>query len=487
MGKATGFKEWGRNGAARRPARVRVLDWKEIYLERTDEQSRAQGGRCMDCGVPFCQQGCPLGNRIPDWNDLVYHGRWDQALAALESTNNFPEFTGRLCPAPCEGACVLAINDDAVTIEQIEKEIVERGFKEGWIKPQPIQSNTGKHIAVVGSGPAGLAAAAQLRRAGHQVTVYEKDDAIGGLLRYGIPDFKLEKWVIDRRIELMRAEGIKFEVGVDVGRSVSWTELRDKHDAIVIAIGAQRPRDLKIPGRDLEGVYIAMDFLTAQNRKVAGRSTSNPLDVRGKRVVILGGGDTGSDCLGTAHRQNATEVTQIELLPAPPDHRANDNPWPQWPMTMRTSSSQEEGGQREYAITTKRFAGVDGQMKKLHAVRIDVEHRDGRMRIIEHPHDEVELDVDVVVLALGFVSPIAESLSEQLGIELDGRGNIKVDGAFRTSVPGVYAAGDASRGASLIVWAISDGREAARTADADLMREEARLPTRGANYAFGGR
>jgi len=488
MGKSTGFKEWSRKGAPRRAAKLRILDWNEIYLDRTEEQSRAQGGRCMDCGIPFCQQGCPLGNRIPDWNDYIYRDRWQEAHRALESTNNFPEFTGRLCPAPCEGACVLAINDDAVTIEQIEREIIERAFKEGWVELHVPKETTGKSVAVVGSGPAGMAAAQQLRRAGHDVTLYERDDRIGGLLRYGIPDFKLEKHIIDRRLELMSAEGVKFKPGVEVGKDVSWTDLQAQHDAIAITIGAQKARDLPIPGRDLGGIHLAMHYLTQQNRTVAGDDVPGKIDARGKRVVVLGGGDTGSDCVGTAHRQGATSVTQIELLPAPPDGRESANPWPQWPMIMRTSSSQEEGGQREFAVMTKRFGGVDGQVKQMHAIRVHPEHDErGGMRFAEVPGSEFIIEVDLVILALGFVSPVTDSIVAQLGAATDGRGNLKVDKEFRTSVPGVYAAGDASRGASLIVWAISDGREAARTIDADLTAARARLPTRGANYAFGGR
>jgi len=489
MGKITGFKEWGRKTAPRRAAKLRVLDWNEIYLERTEEQSRAQGGRCMDCGIPFCQQGWPLGNRIPDWNDLVYRDRWHQAHLALESTNNFPEFTGRLCPAPCEGACVLAINDDAVTIEQIEREIIERAFKEGWVQVRPPKKTTGRRVAVVGSGPAGLAAAQQLRRAGHEVSLYERDDRIGGLLRYGIPDFKLEKQVIDRRLAIMQAEGVEFVTSTDVGVDVTWAELKAKYDAILVTVGAQKARDLPIPGRDLDGVHLAMDYLTQQNRTIAGDDVPDQIDARGKRVVVLGGGDTGSDCVGTAHRQGAISVTQIELLPAPPEGRSPSNPWPQWPMVMRTSSSQEEGGTREFAVMTKRFTGVDGKVKQLHAMRVQLETDEaGRMRFVEIPGSEFVIDVDLVVLALGFVSPVADSLVEQLGVELDARGNVKVDPGFRTSVPGVYAAGDACRGASLIVWAISDGREAARTVDMDLVQPaRPRLPTRGANYSFGGR
>lgn len=489
MGKITGFKEWKRKAAPRRGAKLRVLDWSEVYLDRTLEQSRQQGGRCMDCGVPFCQQGCPLGNRIPDWNDLIYRDRWQAAWEALASTNNFPEFTGRLCPAPCEAACVLSINDDPVTIEQIEKEIIERAFREGWVRPMPPQNSTGKRVAIVGSGPAGLAAAAQLRRGGHEVVLFEKSDRIGGLLRYGIPDFKMEKWVIDRRVQIMEAEGVTFQTNADVGVSPTWTELQRDFDAVVITIGALQARDLPIPGRDLGGVVQAMDYLEMQNRIVADDPTARPLvDARGKRVVVLGGGDTGSDCLGTAHRQGAAWTAQIELMPEPPKGRAPGNPWPQWPMIMRTSSSQEEGGDRDFAVLTKRFGGVDGQVKKLHAVRINVDKDEqGRQRLVEKEGSEFSMDVDLVILALGFTGPNLGPLVDQTGVELDARGNVRVDDEFRTSVPGIYAAGDAQRGASLIVWAISDGREAARAVDADLLHVQPRLATRGASYPFGGR
>jgi glutamate synthase (NADPH) small chain len=489
MGKTTGFKEWSRKSAPKRGARLRVLDWSEIHLDRSLQQSREQGGRCMDCGVPFCMQGCPLGNRIPDWNDLVYRDRWQEAHAALVSTNNFPEFTGRLCPAPCEPACVLAINDEPVTIEQIEKEIVERAFREGWVRPVRPEERTGKRVAVVGSGPAGLAAAVQLNGAGHEVTVYERDDRVGGLLRYGIPDFKMEKWVIDRRLERMVADGVRFETGVCVGEDIGWAELRSRYDAVLVTVGALQARDLRVPGRDLDGIHLAMDYLVQQNRVVAGDDIdSGRIDARGKRVVILGGGDTGSDCLGTAHRQGASWVSQIELMPRPAGGRSPGNPWPQWPMILRTSSSQEEGGDRDFAILTKRFSGVDGRVRKLHAVRVDVQTtEDGHAQLVERPGSDLAIDVDLVLLALGFTGPALGTLAEQTGVEIEARGTIGVDSSFRTSVPGLYAAGDASRGASLIVWAISDGREAARTIDSDLMAAGSCLPTRGIDCSFGGR
>jgi glutamate synthase (NADPH) small chain len=491
MGKITGFLEWQRQLPPKRDVKARLGDWKEFYLPVATDEVRQQGGRCMDCGVPFCQQGCPLGNHIPDWNDLAYRERWQDAHRRLASTNNFPEFTGRLCPAPCEAACVLSINDDPVTIEEMEKQIIERAFGEGWVQPQPPRQRTGRQVAVVGSGPAGLAAAAQLNAAGHQVTVYEAADRIGGLLRYGIPDFKMEKWVIDRRLEVMRAEGIEFRTGADVGGALSWGELRQRYDAVLIAIGARRPRDLPVPGRELSGVHFAMDYLTQQNQVVAGDEVASDarIDAAGKKVVILGGGDTGSDCLGTALRQGAEVVHQIELLPRPPDERGPGNPWPQWPMIYRTSTSQQEGGERDFALLTKRLSGEDGRVTTLHAVRIETAARPGGgMDISELPGTEIELSVDLVLLAMGFVGPETDRLSEQLGVKLDGRGNVAVDERFATNVDGVFAAGDASRGQSLIVWAIADGREAAREVDSYLRAgAEPWLPTRGLSAPFGGR
>jgi glutamate synthase (NADPH/NADH) small chain len=484
MGKPTGFKDWPRELPDKRPVAERRGDYKEFYLPVLEEHSRQQAGRCMDCGVPFCQQGCPLGNHIPDWNHLVWQARWQEAHTRLAATNNFPEFTGRLCPAPCEAACTLAITDAPVTIEEMEKEIIERAFAEGWVRPRPPRSRSGFHVAVIGSGPAGLAAAAQLNSAGHRVTVFERDDKLGGLLRYGIPDFKMEKWVIDRRVEIMKDEGIQFVTGADVGGSIKWSELRDRHDALVIAIGAGRPRDLDVPGRDLDGIAFAMDYLTRQNRLVAGEADEAPaLDAAGKRVVILGGGDTGSDCLGTAHRQGARSVTQIELMPRPPEERGGDNPWPQWPLVFRTSSSQEEGGEREFALMTRRLTGSDGVLDTLHAVRVQPRAGGG---FEELPGSDLTIPVDLLVLAMGFTGPDARTLTDQLGIELDGRGNVKTSD-FAATVPGIFAAGDAQRGQSLIVWAISDGRECARHVDAYLRADQTWLPTRGADYAFGGR
>jgi len=489
MGKPTGFKEWGRELPKKRDKAIRLGDFAEFVPPLEPDKARAQGGRCMDCGVPFCQQGCPLGNRIPDWNDFVYRNRWREAYSALDSTNNFPEFTGRLCPAPCEAACVLNANQDPVTIEQIEKEIIERAFSEGWVVARPPKARTGKRVAVVGSGPAGLAAAQQLNRAGHSVTVFEKSDRLGGLLRYGIPDFKMEKHVIDRRLALMTAEGVQFRTNIEIGRDLSWMELRVTHDAVVVAIGAEAARDLTVPGRDLLGVHFAMDFLTQQNRLVAGDTLPEEgrISAHGKRVVILGGGDTGSDCLGTAHRQGALAVTQLELMPAPPRVRAPSNPWPEWPVIYRTSSSQEEGGDRQFALQTTHLSGKDGRVQALHAARVRPEVVAGRMQLLREEGGELTIPCDLVILAMGFINPVAQRLFDDLGVVLDGRGNVKVDAAFRTSVPGVYAAGDSRRGASLIVWAIADGREAARTVDADLRGQPSTLPTKGMDQPFEAR
>jgi glutamate synthase (NADPH/NADH) small chain len=466
MGKPTGFVEWPRKTPGKRPVALRLRDWREVEAgDDPPHAIREQAGRCMDCGVPFCEQGCPLGNHIPDWNDLVHRDRWHDAWLRLAATNDLPEMTGRLCPAPCEAACTLAINTDAVTIEAVEKAVIERAFAEGWVEPPPPRPRTGRRVAVVGSGPAGLAAAAQLAAVGHAVTVFEKSPRAGGLLRYGIPDFKLEKWVIDRRLGVLAAGGIEIRTGADVGVDPTWSSVLADHDAVLIAVGAQRPRELDVPGRDLDGVVLAMDYLSAQNQVVGGeRPEPAAHDVAGQRVVILGGGDTGSDCLGTALRQGAASAIQLELLPAPPPERRADNPWPQWPVVFRTSSSQEEGGDRMFALRTTRLSGTDGRLTALHAAP----YPDGG--------DEIAIECDVLVLALGFVGVEAPRLVDQLGVAIDRRGAIAIDRDHRTSVPGVYAAGDAHRGSSLIVWAIADGRAAARAIDGDLRGGPSWLP-----------
>jgi glutamate synthase (NADPH) small chain len=475
MGKPTGFIEWQRLSPKKRAVAERLRDWREVepplgLLER--DALRNQAGRCMDCGVPFCHQGCPLGNPVPEFADLVWKDRWRDAHLRLASTNNFPEFTGRLCPAPCEAACVLAIDGQPVAIESIEKAIIERAFAEGWIAPQPPRVRSGKRVAVVGSGPAGLAAAAQLNRAGHSVTVYEAAPRAGGLLRYGIPDFKLEKAVIDRRLAVLEAEGIELRCGVAVGTDPSWSELRATHDALVIAIGAMRARELAVPGRELDGVILAMDYLSDQNAATGGERSTPMFDVRGKRVVILGGGDTGSDCLGTALRQRAASVTQIELLPAPPATRDHANPWPTWPMVFRTSSSQEEGGERAFAFRTTHLEGRGGRLVALHGERVDA------------PGADIQIPAEALILAMGFTGPDATSLVDQLGVALDARGNLRVDDRYATTAPGVYCAGDAHRGASLIVWAIAEGRELARHVDEALRHERSVLPARGQDLPF---
>jgi glutamate synthase (NADPH/NADH) small chain len=455
MGKTTGFLEYTREVPPRRPPTERVNDWFEIYLDFPEEKIRAQGARCMDCGVPFCHTGCPLTNIIPDWNDLVYRGRWREAIRVLHSTNNFPEFTGRICPAPCEAACVLGISEPPVTIKQIEKTIVDRAFAEGWIQPEPPVNITGKRVAIVGSGPAGLAAAQQLRRAGHAVTVFEKNDRIGGLMRYGIPNFKMEKHLIDRRIEQMRAEGVEFIPNTHVGRDVPVEDLRRDYDAILLSGGAEQPRDLPVPGRELNGIHFAMQFL--------GRSS--PVSASGKRVVIIGGGDTGADCLGTSHRQKALSVHQFELLPQPPPERSPSTPWPLWPMQLRTESSHEEGGIREWSVATTRFTGDEhGNVKQLHAMRV------GHVPRFEPvPGTEFTHDTDLVLLAMGFLGPVKSGLLDSLGVKLDLRGNVHAGENYMTSVPGVFAAGDMRRGQSLVVWAIAEGRHAARGIDQYLM------------------
>jgi glutamate synthase (NADPH/NADH) small chain len=472
MGKITGFLEIKRELPKRRPVAERIHDWQEVYLPFEAEKLQKQGARCMDCGIPFCHQGCPLGNLIPDWNDLVYGNRWREAIDRLHATNNFPEFTGRLCPAPCEGSCVLGINDDPVTIKQVEVGIIEHAFDEGWVAADAPGVRTGKKVAVVGSGPAGLAAAEQLNRAGHAVTVFEKSDRVGGLLRYGIPEFKMEKRVLERRLRLMEASGIGFETGVNVGVSLPVETLRRDFDAIVLAGGAEWPRDLPIPGRDLDGIHFAMDYLTLQNHRSEGDAVAEGdfISARGKNVVIIGGGDTGADCLGTAHRQGARSVTQFEILPRPPEERdPRSNPWPLWPNIFRVSSAHEEGGAREYSVNTTHFSGADGRVSTLHAVRVEMVTEAGRASFRPIPGTEYELAADLVLLAMGFLGPRREGLLTDLGVKLTDRGNVWRDANWMTSVPGVFAAGDMQRGQSLIVWAIAEGRSAARGVDLYLM------------------
>jgi glutamate synthase (NADPH/NADH) small chain len=465
--------EYTRETPKRRSVRERVHDWLEVYEEFPEDRLRRQAARCMDCGIPFCHQGCPVGNVIPDWNDLVYRDRWREAIERLHATNNFPEFTGRLCPAPCEAACVLGINNDPVTIKQVEYELIERAWKEGWVKPQPPETRTGKSVAVVGSGPAGLAVAQQLARVGHAVTVFERADRIGGLLRYGIPDFKMEKRFIDRRLAQMEAEGVAFRPGVNAGHDVTGDELLANFDAICLAGGATLPRNLDVPGRELRGVHFAMDYLTPQNRRNAGDNLpADPsLDAKGKRVIILGGGDTGADCLGTAHRQGAREVLQFELLPKPPLGRTEAMPWPSYPMIYRVSAAHEEGGVRDYSILTRRLSGENGVLRKLHGVRLEWVSEDGRQVMRDVPGSDFEEEVDLLLLAMGFLGPERGGLLEQLAVELDARGNVAANEEKMTSIPGVFTAGDMTRGQSLIVWAIAEGRQAARGIDRYLMGE----------------
>jgi glutamate synthase (NADPH) small chain len=472
MGKATGFIEIARSKPPMRPVAERIRDWREVYLPYPAPALRDQAARCMDCGVPFCHHGCPLGNLIPDWNDFVYRDRWQPALERLHATNNFPEFTGRLCPAPCEGSCVLGINNSPVTIKSIEGAIVDRAFDEGWVAPRPPARRTGKRVAVVGSGPAGLAAADQLNRAGHWVTVFERADRIGGLLRYGIPEFKLEKRLLDRRLSLMCEEGVRFRTGANVGVNVTIDELRGGFDAIVLAGGSTIPRDLPVPGRELDGIHFAMEYLTEQNRRCqqGALEDDSPITARDRHVIIIGGGDTGADCLGTAHRQGAKSVSQLELLPRPPDSRAPNNPWPTWPNIFRVSSAHEEGGQRLYSISTERFAGNgDGRVTTLHGIEVEMVARDGRMSVQPRPGTEFELQADLVLLAMGFLGPQRNGMLEQLGVRMTDRGTVWRDERWMTTVDGVFTAGDMQRGQSLIVWAIAEGRSCARGVDAYLM------------------
>jgi glutamate synthase (NADPH) small chain len=468
VGKVTGFKEYNRETPSRRPVAERINDYFEVYLPFPEDSVRTQAARCMDCGIPFCHTGCPVNNIIPDWNDLVYHDEWKDAIRVLHSTNNFPEFTGRICPAPCEAACVLGINEPPVTIKVIEKTIVDHAWNEGWIRPEPPQTRTGKRVAIVGSGPAGLAAAQQLNRAGHWATVFEKADRIGGLLRYGIPDFKMEKRVLDRRLEQLIAEGVQFQPNAHVGHNVPVEALRKEFDAILLSAGAEAPRDLKVPGRELTGIHFAMDFLPQQNKRVAGDNVPGQILATGKRVVIIGGGDTGADCLGTSHRHKAASVSQFEIMPMPPEDRHSSTPWPLWPLQLRTESAHEEGGKRDWALGTTRFTGdKDGNVKQLHGIRVGPPPKFEPM-----PGTEVVIDTDLVLLALGFTGPVRPGMVEQFGLELDSRGNIATKGNYMSSVPGIFAAGDMRRGQSLVVWAIAEGRHAARTIDQYLCREK---------------
>ena len=466
MGELGGFLKINRVNPSKRAVEERIRDFSEYQLPMAVTGLREQGARCMDCGIPFCHSGCPLGNLIPDWNDLVYRDRWQDAIEALHATNNFPEFTGRVCPAPCEAACVLDINDDAVTIKQIEQSIADRAFAEGWVTPKPPPFRSGRRVAVIGSGPAGLAAAAELNKMGHQATLFERNDRIGGLLRYGIPDFKLEKRFVDRRVDLMAAEGVEMRPGVNVGVDVTGDELRSEYDAIVITTGSTIPRDLPAPGRELDGIHFAMEYLEQRNRFVAGdEPPEKVITASRKHVVIIGGGDTGADCLGNSHREGPNSVTQFELMPEPPPDRPNDRtPWPQWPLILRTSAAHEEGGERRYSIMTTHFTGEDGRVTHLHG------HEVGPPPSFEKIEgSEFTIEADLVLLAMGFLHPQHEGVVQQLGVELDGRGNVAAED-YATSVPGVFAAGDARRGQSLVVWAIAEGRQAACAVD-DWLRE----------------
>jgi len=466
MADPKGFLTTGRELPSRRPVDVRIQDWREVYEPFDGERLERQAGRCMDCGIPFCHNGCPLGNLIPEWNNLVWQHDWKDAIERLHATNNFPEFTGRLCPAPCEAACVLGINQDAVTIKQVEVSIIDRAWDEGWVTPQPPARLTGKTVAVIGSGPAGLASAQQLARAGHTVAVYERADRIGGLLRYGIPEFKMEKRHLDRRLAQMEAEGVRFRAGVEVGIDITGEDLRQRYDAVVVAVGATAWRDLPVPGRDLAGIYQAMEYLPLANRVQEGDLESSPIDVQGRHVVIIGGGDTGADCLGTAHRQGAASVTQLEIMPTPPSARPDSQPWPTYPMTYRVSSAHEEGGDRMFAVSTEQF--LDDGAGRVRALQLtEVEPHEGGFRPVAGSTREIP--ADFVFLAMGFVGPERGGLIDQLGLGLDARGAIVRDAGYRSEVPGVFVAGDAGRGQSLIVWAIAEGRAAASAVDAYLM------------------
>lgn len=473
MGKPTGFMEVMRQDRAYKPVAERITHFQEFVIPLSEKQLRDQGSRCMDCGIPFCHEGCPVNNIIPDWNDLVYKDDWKTALSVLHSTNNFPEFTGTICPAPCEAACTLNIIDLPVTIKTIENAIVDRGWFEGWIKPEPASNKTGKRVAIVGSGPAGLACAQQLARAGHSVTLFEKEDRAGGLLRYGIPDFKLDKGEIDRRIEQMTAEGVEFRNNCHIGVDISFQQLHDDYDAVVLTGGSEKPRDLPVPGRELNGIHFAMDFLRQQNKRVAGDKIADDIALlaEGKHVVVIGGGDTGSDCIGTSIRQHAASVTQIEILPKPPEREDKGMTWPLWPNKLRTSSSQQEGVERDWSVATQSFSGENGQVQTLHAARVEWQQdENGGWKMEQVVGSEFELKADLVLLAMGFVHPVHEGMLEQSAVKLDGRGNIAANtNDYQTSIDKVFAAGDMRRGQSLVVWAIREGRQAARAVDEYLM------------------
>ena len=476
MGKVTGFLEFQRLQEASEAVDKRLKHYREFVLHLTDQEAATQGARCMDCGIPFCQSGCPINNIIPDWNDLVYRGNWRLALDTLHQTNNFPEFTGRVCPAPCEASCTLNINNDAVGIKSIEHAIIDKGWEQGWVVPQPPKHKTGKKVAVVGSGPAGMAAAQQLARAGHDVTVFEKNDRIGGLLRYGIPDFKMEKRLIDRRMRQMEAEGVEFRTGVEVGQTLSIKSLLEGYDAVALTGGAEHPRDLEVPGRPFDGIHFAMDFLVQQNKRVAGDDEARAaprgtINAKGKHVIVIGGGDTGSDCVGTSNRHGAASVTQLEVMPEPPVRENKAMTWPDWPLKLRTSSSHEEGAARDFAVLTKRAVGENGKVRALECVRVEwVKGADGRVAMKEVEGSTFELKADLVLLAMGFLGPRKAGMLEQSGVALDPRGNVAANVTdYRTSVPRLFAAGDMRRGQSLVVWAIREGRQCARAIDESLM------------------
>ncbi|MQG88987.1 MAG: glutamate synthase subunit beta [SAR202 cluster bacterium] len=481
MGKITGFMETSRCTPARRNSSERINDWKEVYLEWGESDARHQASRCMDCGVPFCNSGCPLGNLIPEFNDFVYHGNWKEAVQRLHATNNFPEFTGRICPAPCEASCTLSVNSDPVTIEMIEKQIVEHAWKKGWIKPEPSVNKTGKTVAIVGSGPAGLAAGQQLARAGHAVTVFERNEYVGGLLSLGIPEFKLEKEVVERRVSQMRSEGVKFKVNTNVGSDISHKELMQNFDAICLAGGSTIPRDLPVEGRKLKGVYFAMDFLSQQNRKLKGQEfgPEDNIDVNGKNVVIIGGGDTGADCLGTSHRQGAKNIIQMEIMPRPSEMRTSNNPWPQWPNIFRTSSAHQEGGDRDYNVLTKRFIGDDEQnLKIIECARVEwiKDEETGRFNMKEVPGSQFEIEAEAVFLAMGFIHPQHEGLLDAMQVKYDEKGNVAANGSMQTNIKKVFACGDMQRGQSLVVHAIASGRRTARQIDI-FLSGSSQLPT----------